>query len=247
MSELPHPSVSTGTIPAGMSQEFFNVSIIWKGKKETRMMGPDDVAYYGDRAEGKQRLFDAAYFVLRDGNRCMGRYPGICAMGDSPFANPSGADFDHINGRRTSRLLKDIQLMCSSCNSHKQNEERRLQWKQTPAAASSQKRESIGGSPPEASSLESAKHDPQRAAWDRIIADGSVFKELERQGLMTENSKFGSLFLAQDLAEIAVSLTVDPVFGKYSSETFARYAREDRFDKLEMIKDAGRWWVKPRI
>lgn len=63
---------------------------------------------------------------------------------------------------------------------------------------------------------------------------------------MVATSSRGKLFLASDAAECAVYLTIDPVFGKFSSETFMRYAREDRFGPLEMIKDKGRWWIRPR-
>ena len=107
-------------------------------------------------------------------------------------------------------------------------------------------KEKAGTAQPEASSLETAKHDPQRAAWDRIIEDGSLFKKLDDLNLMVLTSKGGKLYQAQDMAEAAVYLTIDKVFGKYSSETFMRYAREDRFGPLEMLKDGGRWWVRPK-
>jgi hypothetical protein len=199
--------------------------------------GPESVFSYAQRLKGNPYRRAKAYAWAE----AVSKGQSVCELGDH-YITYATAEVHH-RIRKNYHIAKTLGIACQSHNASHGDP----RFLSTGSTSQSEKRESMGASPPEASSLESAKHDPQRAAWDRIIADGSVFKELERQGLMTENSKFGSLFLAQDLAEIAVSMTVDPVFGKYSSETFARYAREDRFDKLEMIKDAGRWWVKPRI
>lgn len=256
--EPTHPSVSTGTYAAKdfvdsfnikpdaplwePSKDRFMVSIRWKGNTLTKELGPEDwmAPRSKERIESPiSRLFTATYLVLRDGNRCAPRTE-FCIMGAQPFEHPESANFDHMDGDRHHHELKNLRLSCQTCNSH-------LQWKQklTPAFGQSEK-EKAGTAQPEASSLETAKHDPQRAAWDRIIEDGSLFKKLDDLNLMVLTSKGGKLYQAQDMAEAAVYLTIDKVFGKYSSETFMRYAREDRFGPLEMLKDGGRWWVRPK-
>lgn len=235
------PSVSTGTDESGLKE----VRYVWRGRPYKQYMDGDSLATYGDKIKGRLRAASAAYLVLRDGNRCTIR-SGFCVMGDLPFERPESADFDHIiiNKKSPDNRLKNLRLACHPCNSHQQ----RFQWKQNGNPTSPQERERTtqGHGQPPASSLETEKHDPQRAAWNEVIESGSIFVELRKAGCMVENSKHGEVYLVQDLAEIAVSLTVDPVFGKYSSETFMRYAREDRFDKLDMFKDKGRWWVRPR-
>jgi len=194
----------------------------------------------GDKIEGKRREVAAEVFRMKGWLGCRIRSP-LCSMGDQPFESLIHADFDHIDGDRLNHRLGNLQPACHSCNSHKQKH----QWKSLPEATTPQNRERVSAAPPSASSLESAKHDPQRAAWDSILA-ASAWTALKDAGTMTLTSESGTFYLASDLAEIAVKLTVDPVYGKYSSETFMRYAREDRFDTLEMIKDKGRWWVRLR-
>ena len=144
MSELPHPSVSTATIPAGMSQEFFNVSIVWKGKRLERMLGPDDrmAPASKERIESPiMRAFTAAYLVLKYGNRCFHRTE-YCFMGDQPFEHPERANFDHIDGNNHNHALGNLRLSCQSCNSH-------LQWKQKLAPSSGGLERKIGSDVPE--------------------------------------------------------------------------------------------------
>ena len=106
--------------------------------------------------------------------------------------------------------------------------------------------EKTGGGVVDAGSLECVKHDPERAGWDGWLEGGECWGLLKGLGCLCLEAVGGPFFLVQDLCELAVSRLVDPVFGKGSSVTYRRYAREDRFSVLEMLRDGGRWWVRPR-
>lgn len=131
----PLPSVSTGTSLSEV--QLYHVTITWRGKRETRLFGPDDLASLRDRIDNpRMRLYVAGYLILRDGNRCSIRSP-FCIQGEAPFEHPESADFDHINGNRKDHHLRNLRLACPRCNTH-------LQWKQKAAATSSQIRERKG-------------------------------------------------------------------------------------------------------
>jgi hypothetical protein len=242
------PSVSTETaprIPEGFSKARFNLSLWWRGRLLTREMGPEFLASYTDRIQGKLRELAAAYLILRDGNCCTIR-SALCTQGNAPFERPSGADFDHIDGKKPpNQRVGNLRLACHSCNSHVQSM-RRFEWNSEQAITTAQPRERKLNAPaqPQASSLETAKHDPERAAWEEAIQNQKLWSELKMRGCLATEWGGNTFYTLQDVCDIAVKYTVDRVFGKYSAQTFAKYAGEDRFDILEMVKLGGRWWVR---
>jgi len=152
------PSVSGGTIgddpqvkafmeslkePQTVKTAELYVEITWNGRKEHRTIGPIDSLFHGKQAQGKDRLYAAAYLVRRDGNRCTIRGP-TCTQGEAPFEHPEGADFDHIDPVHLPlNQASNLRLACHPCNSWEQPQQRReiLHRKPNPLPASTKERE----------------------------------------------------------------------------------------------------------
>ena len=132
MSEDPRPFVSTVSSDmraAGVAE----ITYYYNGKAFRAWLGPSDIVTRAKKIEGKARYMVAAYLCWLSGNRCaIGS--AFCSMGDSPFAEPASADFDHINGNNRDHSLKNLRLACHSCNSHAQQEQT-LQWKRNAVAS----------------------------------------------------------------------------------------------------------------
>ena len=247
MSVPPTPPFPLETVQKGFLSPMFDVQVTREGKRGRRVyrysVHPQFVfGHAKGRIEGIMREAAAKWFERLGWTRCMITDPGFCHMKgrvDLTWREIIHMDYDHVNGNNDDHRAGNLEPACSSCNSHKQR-------KPAIAPSTPERERTSVGQVPQASSLESAKHDPQRAAWDAIIEDGSLWAALDKAGTLTFNAGDGrgKWYLAKDAREIAVKLTVDPVYGKYSSETFGRYLDEDRFDTLEMVKDRGRWLVR---
>ncbi len=225
--------------------------LIYDESSHEELLGPDSVLGQGRDFTDRERLLALRYLVL---DQCATlNLPGpVCEYDRQPLSlkldtQLPSTDIHHLvrlpNGKRLHQL-KFMKLVCHDHNAV---------YGKPPVVAASQGGEKenqarVGSASalPQASSLETAKHDPQRAEWNRLIDEGKVWTKLKEHGCMTCEVRGRIFFLAKDLREIAVVMTVDPIYGKYSSETFGRYMEEDRFDTLEMLKDGGRWWVSPR-
>lgn len=205
-----------------------------------REVGPDFVFSNGDRLKGRPYLRAKAY-VLAESLRLKGGLVCPGSTKDPEHYLTEQTSEVHHQIRKTLHVGRGLGIACHRHNSI---------WGSPPGSGSSETREressSRSDAQPQASSLESAKHDPQRAAWDQAIADSKIWSDLKAQGCFTTEWHGKTWFLLTDLTQIAVKYTEDPVFGKYSSETFARYAGEDRFSVLEMDKIGGRWCVRRR-
>lgn len=199
-------------------------------------IGPEFVFSSGKELTQRQRRLAIKYLTLRDGSKCMIGDHAMEAKQLDGLPVPISPSLHHLVKERP-HVAKLMQFACSTHNPARG---------QPTQSLVTQERKSQSAAPPQASSMETAKHDPQRAAWDAWIESDKPWKLMQELNLEQLESMNGRYFMAQDLAELAVSQLIDPIFGKGSSETYMRYAREDRFSSLEMLKDKGRWWVKQR-
>lgn len=260
----PAPLTSTGTTDQEIEHQFveevnkdakggidlrkYGIAEITLTRRRTRFVitvGPD--TYFGNakgRILGKSREILVKYLLWRDGNKCTVKSPK-CIMGDSPFSNPLGADIDHIipttiGGKAQAENLR---LTCHPCNSYLL-----IYQLKSAIAARTSTGESERESPPRAqawTSREGEQGEIQQAYWDVWIKREDSDSPWQKLGQL--RGGFVRLADLLDLAPREIGRLYTMSKNKFgSSVTYRRYANEDRFSVLEMVKDKGEWWVRFR-
>lgn len=204
--------------------------------------GPSGSAKYTE-PQRKKMIIECVKRDLRVGCSCSGCpvHPGM----PCPLAHlPQGVNMykvltpQHLKKGPADHHLTNLKAFCQPCN---RNTPSTRPYPQPSVRVRKSPQPGVGGAQADQSVRLVQRHEWERPAWDEWVGSEKPWSRLRKEGLFVEN--WAQL---QDLVDLAAGELSDSVEGKGSSVTFRRYAMEDRFTILELVKEKGRIYVRPR-